>query len=262
MTLPYKFYFFGSEDSTDTDVIIEVDKINEPHEDIAFINKLKLDYNLDWDITLVLINEGKIVDTISRKGSPDSVNNCLFYTYDLHRNRQKYPNPINQLVERNILLAAFRCIRNILYFCSRTSYRPMIKKVLTKEYYNSSNLSFQDFVCVLKNIDFATIDTFNKKYSDEDIWKKIAFFLGQTLSLILDNKEIYTKNQLIEKYPKLTPFIHRNVDNYQKEEINALKYIITDIMSNFNVELIEKRILKFNNEIIDVELEKIFNNGK
>ena len=138
----------------------------------------------------------------------------------------------------------------------------MIKKVLTKEYYNSSNLSFQDFVCVLKNIDFATIDTFNKKYSDEDIWKKIAFFLGQNLSLILDNKEIYTKNQLIEKYPKLTPFIHRNVDNYQKEEINALKYIITDIMSNFNVELIEKRILKFNNEIIDVELEKIFNNGK
>jgi len=260
MTIPYKFYFFGSEDSSDTDVLIEVDKINKPHEDIAFINKLKLDYNLDWDINLIIIKDGEIVDTMSRKGSPDSVNNSLFYTYEFHKQNQKYPNPINQRVKRNILLAVFRCIRNILSFCSHTSYRKMIKKKLTKEYYNSSNLLFHDFVCILKNIDFTTIETFNKKKSDKDIWKKLAFFLGQTLSLIEDNTEIYTKNQFIAKYPKLIPIIQRDMHVCQKEELNILKNKFVDIVSDFNVEFVGKRMLKLNNEIIDVELEKIISN--
>lgn len=255
MELPYKYYFFGSENSSDTDVLIEVDSIEEQHLNNDFIKKIKKEYSLDWDINLIVIRDGKITDTISRKGSPDNVNNSLFQTYKLHK--QQFPNPITEMVERHHFLATFKCIRNILSFCSRTENRNIIKSVLKKEYYNSSNPSFIDFVEVLKKIDFTKIESFNKKFSDEDIWKKISFYLGQTLSLIKENNEIYTKNQLVSNYPHLKPFIERNIKNIQKHLINELRDELIEVVNEYEVEFIGGRKLVWNNEIIDIQFEKI-----
>jgi len=253
--IPYKYYFFGSNNSIDNDVLIEVDTIGKPHENIEFIKKLKKEYSLDWDINLIVVQNGIIVDTMNRKGSIDSINNSLFTTYALHKSKQKYENPIIKKVERKKLLAIYRCIRNVLSFCSKTNYRKSIKTVLKKEYYNSEKMSFSEFLMILKEIDFEKIDTFNKNISDIDIWKKIAFFFGQT-NLLLEDIEVYTKNDLINNYPKIKPFINRNFDSSQKKIINEIKNEFIDKVKNLNIKKIGQRLLCLDNEIIDVELEK------
>ena len=178
LDIPYKYYFFGSENSYDTDVLIEVEEIKEPHEVDAFIKNFRKTFNIDWDISLIVIKDGKIVDTNSRKGSPDNVHNSLFKTYDLHD--QKFQCPISAMVDRSHLLAIFKCVRNILSFCSRTEFRKTIKTVLKTEYYNSEALSLKDFLDVLKKINFNQIDNFNKNIDNKKILKKIAFLIGQT----------------------------------------------------------------------------------
>jgi len=58
--------------------------------------KLELEYNFNNKLnpTLVVIENGLIVDTVYPKSSVDSINNSLYYTYNNHLNKQKFKNPI------------------------------------------------------------------------------------------------------------------------------------------------------------------------
>lgn len=200
--MKYKYYKFGSDDSTDTDVVLVIDKSEMPqHQEDRknFTNSIKREYNLDWNIVLVVIENNNIVDTIYPKSWIDSIQNALVNTYHLHE--QKYPLAISR-TKRNTLLSSYKAVRTILSFLSKTEYRPVVKKALNSD-------CFQTRIDILRDIDISTIDTFKQKnMKDIDILKVYAFYTGQEISL-QKGIEIYTKKDLIYHHPELYNHIYR-----------------------------------------------------
>ena len=200
---PHKYYFYGSEDSIDTDVFIEVDEIPKNIETaIQYKKKLKLDFQLDWNMNMIVIKDGVVTDNIPSKGSKYSLNNSLYYTYENHN--QIYDNPIKRILKPNKLLNIYKCVRNILTQCTRVNkeYRKFIKPLKGIHPWENKLISFE-------KLDFTEIDTFNQPYqTDIDTWKSIVFYLGQSLSL-LDGIEIYTKSHLLKEHPCFENFILR-----------------------------------------------------
>lgn len=200
---PHKYYFYGSEDSLDTDVFIEVDNIPDNIEEaIQYMKKLKNTFNLDWNMNMIVIKDGVVVNNIPSKGSKYSLNNSLYYTYDNHT--QTWDNPIKRLLRANKLLNIYKCVRNILTQLTRVNeeYRGFIKPLKGIHPWENKLVSFS-------KINFCEIETFNQPYqTDTDTWKSIVFYLGQSLSL-LDDVEVYTKKHLIEEHPYFENFILR-----------------------------------------------------
>ena len=129
---PYKYYFYGSEDSTDLDVLIQIDEKDMPviQEDRKiFLKQIETKYNLKWNSNLIVIENGIVSNTIYPKSWIDSINNSLFTTYSNHLNKQVYPLPITNLVKRNKLLAIYKTVRTILSMMTRTHYRTLIKPI-------------------------------------------------------------------------------------------------------------------------------------
>jgi hypothetical protein len=98
-------------------------------------------------------------------------------------------------------LKMIRTIRGLLSYNSRTHLRENIKKALT-----SPNLEFK--VETMKLVDFTQIDDFQKT-SKVEAYKFLAFQMGQCLSLIEDNVELFTKNSVANYYPTLAKYVNR-----------------------------------------------------
>ena len=251
-----KYYFFGSEDSTDIDVVLEVKTISKNKEESTqYIKSLNKEFKLNWNMNLVVIEDGIIVDTIKNKSAADSLNNALFHTYKYHN--QKYPNPIKKIVKRNKLLALYRCVRTILTNCTRVNkiYRSKIMPVKGIHPWNNKVKS-------LEFINFKEIETFNQKYqNDIDTWKILAFYLGQFISLNKDI-EIYSKKDLIKYHPSLCNFIYRQeITKKDKEILQNYKDKLLNIICEMDF-INEKSngfysILECNGEIIDMYNEII-----
>lgn len=209
MNFPYKYYFYGSADSTDIDVLVQISKDEMPllQEDRKrFVKNLENEYSLDWNLTLIVVENGVVIDTIYPKAWIDGINNAFFATYNLHK--QVYELPITKMVERHKFLAMYKTIRTILTSCTRTEYRSLIKPVLKGLH------DFNKKLEVLAKIDFSTIKEFNQDNTkDIDIWKIIGFYLGQNILLIRDNIEVYTKKDLVKYYPELENFIYRKAND-------------------------------------------------
>ena len=252
---PHKYYFYGSEDSIDTDVFIIVDEIPSNIETaIQYMKELKKTFNLDWNMNMLVIKDGVVVDNIPSKGSKYSLNNSLYYTYENHT--QVYENPIKRLLKPNKLLNIYKCVRNILTQCTRVNqeYRDFIKPLKGIHPWENKLISFE-------KIDFTEIEKFNQNYqSDIDTWKSIAFYLGQSLSL-LNDIEIYTKKHLLEEHPCFENFI-------QRKEITLLDKKILQAKKNEYLKKIRKlnfinekqsdgfyRILKLDDFVIDMKKE-------
>lgn len=205
--LPYPYYFYGSHDSLDEDVIISIPQSLMPdHQEDRkrLMYAMKHDYALPFNATLAVIEDGVIVDTIYPKAWVDSLNNALFSTYDNHKEKQVFANPIHGMVKRNKLLAMYRCVRTVLSMLSRSHYRSIVKPILKGCHH------FDLKIAALKQLDFRTIDQFNQRNAaDVDIWKTIAFYLGQNIALITDGDEFYTKAEVAERFPELKNFIYR-----------------------------------------------------
>ena len=252
----YKYWFFGSIDSTDTDVLLLVDNIpNDKNDCINLVKKIKKELNTDWNINLITFEESTklITNTIASKGTIDNIQNSLYYTYNLHK--QDFPNIVEFPVKRNKLLNIYRCFRTVLTYLTRTQYRTDIKPIL-KYCHN-----FDSKIEALRKINFNTIDSFGAKYSkDTDIWKTITFYFIQSLCL-LNDIEVYTKDSaktmlVYYKLDLLKDLIdrkeilieHKDLLNTLKEmylqQIDKLKFI-----SNGNT-------LYMNDEKIDMFLEK------
>ena len=200
---PHEFYFYGSSDSLDNDVMIKVDEIpsNIEHA-IQYLKTLKMKYDVDWNMNMVVIKDGLIIDCIPSKGSIYSLNNSLYYTHENHP--QQYLNPIKNTLVPNKLLNIYKAVRNILTQCTRVNseYRQFIKPLKGIHPWENKLKSFD-------KLDFTEIENFNQPYqTDTDTWKSIVFYLGQSLSL-LDDIEIYTKSHLIEEHPYFENFILR-----------------------------------------------------
>jgi len=233
------FYIFGSENSQDYDVIVSVDSIpqniDEAHNICKYWNdnlsKVLSDKPLNCN--LGIFKDGILVDCF--KGTVDELINCIYYTYDNHK--QYYPNPISHPIDRDVDEKILRVARFLITFYSRTNLRPQIKAALRGDLKLKLN--------VLKQIDFTKmIDFPGKKEKVEDIYKVIAFQFGQIFSLI-DNHEpdSYTKNGIIKNYPDLKNFINREtISNSDLEILNSYLFRFIQLIDSKlgKINLIEK----------------------
>ena len=254
-SFPYPYYFYGSHDSQDTDVLISIPQEDMPtyQEDRKrFVKKLEEEYELSWNVNLVVIKDGIVVDTIYPKTWIDSVNNSLFNTYKLHNNKQLFPLPIKNEVKRNKLLAIYKTLRTVLSMLSRTHYRTTVKPILKGIHHFNLKLE------ALQKIDFTTVDIFNQdNVKDEDIWKIIAFYIGQNKSLIKDNIEIYTKTDLCKHHPELSDFVYRKEITLElKKTLNEMVYYyIYNILIPYGKYICDGSTLYCLDETIDMKNE-------
>ena len=230
-----KFYLFGSEDSTDYDVLVSVEEISE---NIDVSAKLCKYYNEELskiypdkplNCNIGVFDKNQLVKCF--KGTVDELNNVIYYTYSNHK--QQFENPIKFPIERDIFLKVTRVSRFLLSFYSRTSLRSEIKEALRS--------GLKDRTNVLNKIDFTTMLEFpGKKESTKDIYKSIAFQFGQTFSLIDGfESESYTKNSIIKNYPDLLNLIKRG--NVTKDDLNTLNTYLNRFISLCN-DILEREV--------------------
>lgn len=226
-----KYYIFGSENSQDYDIMVEVDSIpsdiDKAHAICKdFNNHLALIYpDKEINSNLVVIKDNKIVDCF--KGTTDELNNCIFYTYNLHS--QIYPNPILSSIERDLNEKILRVARFIITFYSRTELRKEIKSALRGNLIQKLE--------ILKKIDFQKMPDFpDKKEKREDIYKVLAFQFGQYESLKNGHEvDSYTKNGIIKNYPDLESFLNRKTEHDLNLLNMYLQRFIDYIESNINL---------------------------
>ena len=221
--MTHEFQVFGSRSSVDLDVIVFVDEIpDKPH----IVHRLETKFNTQIseftktdkqvNCNLAIIEDGVIRKVF--KGTPDEVNNSLLLTYDFHR--QFYPNKIEKLVERDVEFKILRTMRVLLSLISRTEYRTVVKLALQQDFHYKVKTLYS---C---NIRLQTDNSYlNKNVSFSDFIKVYAFQIAQTLAL-LENIELYTKEDIIEMYPDLAPYINRdtsaNLDVLEEYKIKLL----------------------------------------
>lgn len=200
------FQIFGSESSLDIDVMFFVDQIPSPPDkahDLCKIYNEKisklLNTNRDINSNLAVLKDGMIIHT--HKGTEDEVNNSLFHTYGLHD--QKHPLQITKLYERDVELKIHRTLRVLLSLISRTEHRKVVKKALKSDVHEK--------ILVLDSIDFGDITSLGRKNEKfEDYVKVLAFQLGQILALLGQDKELYTKEDIMNFLPFLEKHLMRD----------------------------------------------------
>lgn len=228
-----RFQIFGSENSLDYDVMVFVDEIPEIIDQShtlckmydAELSKILTDKPLNCN--LAIVEDGFIVKVF--KGTPDEVNNALFYTYDFHT--QYHPLVVKEPIVREYDMKILRAYRNILSFFSRSHLRAVIKPALRGD--------LRDKIPVMKMIDFEVMKDFpGKKESIKDIYKVMAFQFGQLFSLVDGfEKDSYTKNGLIQNYSDLAPMLRR-------EELSEKDYKTLNIYLDRLIKLSELRVDK------------------
>ena len=214
-----KIQIFGSETSTDYDIMFFVDSIGtiqESHELIEKIDKELSTIYKDKPVNsnICVLKDGIVVDVF--KGTIDEVNNAMFLTYDFHE--QKFPNQITKLVERDTELKILRTARVLLSFLSRTEHRKEVKRALKSDLIQKLD--------VLLNIDLSEVtDLGSRNVKWKDYLKTMTFQLGQTLGLIY-GIELYTKKDISAYYPELSDMLNRTGEDLQILEKFKEKFIL------------------------------------
>jgi hypothetical protein len=203
-------YIHGSEDSLDVDVFYVFDETPD------FKTCQEFCSNTYENRNIIVVENGIVTQCF--KGTNDEINNALIRTYPLHE--QNFPLIVTREVKRDILLKTIRVIRCILSHLSRTDYRIDMKNAL-----RSSLLTIR--IEALKKLDLTKIKDFGKNRSKTDIYKTFAFQFGQIFGL-LEDKEFYTKSEIVNHYRDLQPYLYRNdnpaetLQKYLNEFINHL----------------------------------------
>lgn len=224
-----KFYRFGSKNSLDKDYLIDHPNATGTEKDKKLIEEIKLQYPImhDWDINIIKIKDKKVVCSIPSKGNPDAVHNSLLNTYSLHE--QSFECPLSSTVEREILPAINKCIDHILTFHKRTDtnfYNEFTRKALKSK-------SLEGKIKILSLINFNKLKLSEDEKIKIDSLKKITFHIAQTISLLHNKTEIYTKDDLVKEHPELSDIINRKpLDSY-------------DIL-NFKIKQLEKYLYESN----------------
>ena len=217
-----KFQIFGSPSSQDYDVLVFVDAITTivpvAHEECKRFNELLMCIFAAHGLPAKEINanmgilDNGIVQHVF-KGTADEVNNALIATYDYHH--QFFPQQVQRLVKRDRDLKLLRAFRIILSMLSRTKHRVDIKHALREDL----NTQFE----ILSKINFEEdLDLGNKKENRLDVYKVIAFQIGQVLGLY-SNQEFYSKEIIATEYPSLEPFLYRQETAYNFVALESYK---------------------------------------
>ena len=152
------------------------------------------------NINLAVLRDGILTWVL--KGIADETNNSVFRTYHFHE--QRHPLEIQRLVPRDVEKKILRATRAILSQLTKSERRHNVKNALKA---NQLYLRLD----ALKPICFEQL---NFKQSEKDlteIVKLIAFQLGQTIALVKDHTELYTKTQVAEYDPRLRPYLMREI---------------------------------------------------
>jgi hypothetical protein len=170
--MEHQFITHGSENSLDHDIYVILDSPVNGKEAKDICRTYK-----EHNANLITIKNG-IVDWCY-KGTLDECNNSIISTYSLHE--QSIENPITTPVKRLYGLKMLRTIRGILSYFSRTEHRKEVKKALRSDDLNFK-ISVLEQLCISETPDFV-------KAEKIEVYKFLAFQLGQTIALLRDNKE-------------------------------------------------------------------------
>lgn len=200
----HPYYFFGSPDSIDVDVLVDHPEMTGSSSDKEIIKKMIESHPSiqAWNLSLIHIENHIIARTMQRRGSADAVHNSLYYTYNFHL--QQYENPLLFPVKRHRLLAVQTCVRTLLSITSATNQKAFYKKHI-------SNVLREGIWT--NEVELLSILSYKEQFFDDpvrnlDLLKSLAFDVGQTLSL-LQGKEFYTKKEIINAHPELAQLILR-----------------------------------------------------
>lgn len=240
--MEYQKIIHGSENSLDVDAYVI---IPEPIE-FKEAKKLCDSYQL-VNANLLVITDGVV--SWCYKGTIDECNNSIMHTYSLHE--QTIENPIVRIANRSYALKLVRTVRGLLSYMSRTEYRECVKKALRSS-------SFDEKIRALASVDLEKIKDFEKT-SLIETYKFLAFQLGQTLALLKDDVELFTKNATGEYYPQLNAYLQREEQSV-KELADFWKLVIEFIKNSYGQ--VEKHELFFTDlhgfrEVFDCKAEKV-----
>lgn len=200
MSLDVKYQVFGSPSSIDLDICFFVKSIGSIQECKVELKRLESCFNNETSKcingNLCVIENGTVVACF--KGAKDELNNSLFSTYSFHE--QKYIAQIKRMLVRDANLRIERCARSLVSCFTRTVLRKEAKDALRGNYCDKS-----DFLVKLNLEDYTE---FGKIGSKIEVYKSMAFQLGITLALI-DGIELYTKEDVAEKYSGLSNYLSR-----------------------------------------------------
>lgn len=215
--MEYKYQIFGSKSSKDYDIMVFVDELPKTivdcHAKIEALNEhlSKIYSDKPVNANMCVLADGIVKETF--KGTSEEVNNSMFLTYKLHK--QKYPNSILRLMERDVDLKLIRVFRILTAFMSRTEWRVEVKQALKG--------SLLHKIVILKQI-VPTIsydmNLGNKNVDNVDLFKIIAFQLGQILGLF-KGKELYTKEDILAEFPEFENALTRKP--MTEEDIEEIK---------------------------------------
>ncbi len=188
------FHIFGSPSSIDRDILVFVDTLPELEASKTLAKQLAPIIQAHFqdakppNINFGILDDGVITKTL--KGIPDETNNAILATYGFHI--QPYPLAVTHTVERDLDAKNQRAARVILSLYSRTTHREGVKQALRGD--------FKAKCAMLSRLDFSAPVDFGKQAAPEDIYKSIAFQLGQSLALA-EGIELYTKEDLVAHFP-------------------------------------------------------------
>jgi len=211
-----KYQIFGSASSLDLDVVFFVDEIKSIEENHAKIADLVAETHFNThkkvNANIAVVQDNVITNCF--KGSPDELNNALFETYYLHN--QPFESLVTKMVDRDINLKMERCARTIVSYFTRTHLRASAKNALRAD--------FKTKIKFLETIKLNQFDDFGKHGTPIEIYKSMAFQLGQTLAL-MDDLEVFTKEAIAIAYPTLEDYLMRKETSTFKLQ-EALTYFI------------------------------------
>lgn len=210
-------YIHGSGDSTDLDVVYIMDEMPS-FVDCQHFCAMDSAENRN----IAVIRDGVVTESF--KGRPDEVNNALFTTYPLHT--QQYPLLITRKLPRDVILKDIGAVRKMISLLTKTSLRPQIKKALHGGW-TARILTLK--AVLLDGPELETIPTMPKT----DVLKSYAFQIGQAMGLHM-GIELYTKADIAKQFPKLRPYLYREVCTMENLQTMLSEYL--EILSGMDVE--------------------------
>lgn len=206
--MDYPIIIHGSENSLDRDAYIIL-----PEKLDFKLAKALCDSYKEVNANLLVIEKGQVI--WSYKGTIDECNNSILATYSLHE--QTHTIPVAESMQRDYGLKMVRTIRGLLSYNSRTHLREDVKKALVTPL-------LEEKIETLRKIDLTQIDDF-KKTTLIETYKFLAFQMGQTLALLEDNVELFTKNSVGKYYPSLQIYLDREVSDAKQLQIFYTRFV-------------------------------------
>ncbi|MEM7162566.1 MAG: hypothetical protein AAF487_09030 [Bacteroidota bacterium] len=214
---PVKYQIFGSKSSVDLDICLFISQLGSIEENKlkteSLLRELKIKSDKKINANLAIVKSGVIYNCF--KGIPDELNNALIATYDLHN--QPYPLQIERCLVRNLELKLERCARTIVSYFTRTSMREEAKAALRG--------NFQNKIHFLNTIELGQFSEFGKHGGKLEIYKGIAFQLGQTLAL-MNEVEVYTKEEIANEFEYLHDYLFRIEDTSEKLQSKLNTFVL------------------------------------